>query len=505
MSTAKSLQKPKILGVEGSLVRIQHPEVNNYIKTYLGAQIAAAGTSLTVLDNSGFSDDDWFIIGDVGDEKTEDVDVNGAVTRGTALTITNTNKFAHEVDAPATRIYERGIKIYGASTDGGAGTLLASIDAFAASGTQLADAKMIQWNKPYTEHSLITTDTAYSYYFVKFTDGTTDSDASDYVINTGLAANTAASIIQAALDNTGAQVKDTGEITWPFLIRAVQEWQDYVTQWIDPRTKVKKDWSFEFIDDNTTIPLVTYENRYLLSALTYEMKYGETKQSVLNIQIGKYPAEYIPIDVFDRTLEGKVYSQTSGSTSSGSTSLVLEDTALFDSSGTIYVSGQTITYTGNSSNTLTGIPASSTGSITATIASGATVWQNSFAGRPYFWTIYNGYLLFTIPPSTAYSGWPLKFKYIKKLTRMTEISDVTEIPFYNTAQYYVSYKIEMKRGNTASAANYKLLCDQGIDSNCSSDKAYTTESYNYYRVKNGMSLQNGRNQNWNSDVTYYNG
>lgn len=493
MATSKSLQTPKILAVDGSVIRIQHPDVTNYVRTYLGAQIAAAGTAMTVLDNDGFADDDWFIIGEVGDEKTEECDVNGAVTRGTSVTVTNSLKYAHEVDAPVNRIWERKITIYGASSDGG--SLTAIVDTGAALN--------IQWSKPYTEYVLKTTDTAYAYYVVKFYDGTTLSSASDYVVNSGLSYNSAYKIIEQALENTGAKVSELGEITWPFLINSVQEWQDYVTQWIDPQSGIKKDWSWEYITDTTSLDFVTYENRYAVSSLTYEMKYGETKQSIVNIVAGKYPTKYVPIDVFDRMLDGKVYAQTSGSTSAGATSMVLDEAGLFETSGgTAYVYGQTITYTGISSNTLTGIPASGTGSISTTIPTGSTVWGTSTFGRPRIWSIYNGEIVFQNPPDSSYSGWPIKIRYIKKLTRITEVSDTTEIPFSNTAQYYVSYKIEMKRGNAAGAAQYKAICDQGILSNSRSDKSYTTEVYQSYRFGDFIG-DSGREQNWNSDVIYY--
>ena len=185
MATADLLQTPSIVSIVGSTIRVSHPETNGYTNTRLSAQIAAAGTAMTVYDNNNFADNDWFIAGHVGDERTESNDVNGAVTRGTAITVTNALSFAHPIDSPVTKIFERGIKIYGAATDGGSGTLIASVDAKTASGRQLADAAMIQWNKPYTEYTMISTDTAYAYYYVTFTDGTTDSSASDYIVAAG--------------------------------------------------------------------------------------------------------------------------------------------------------------------------------------------------------------------------------------------------------------------------------------------------------------------------------
>jgi hypothetical protein len=164
MGTSDLLQKPSIIEIIGSTIRVSHPNISKYTRHYLRSSIAAGGTTLTVDDNNGLEDNDWFILGEIGDGKTEDGDVNGAVTRGTSITITNTSSFAHDIDTPITKILERGIRIYGAATDGGAGTLITSVDAKTASGRQLADAIMIHWDKEYTEYTMISTDTAYAYY-----------------------------------------------------------------------------------------------------------------------------------------------------------------------------------------------------------------------------------------------------------------------------------------------------------------------------------------------------
>ena len=206
MATSQVLQKPEIVQIIGSTIRIKHPDLSKNVNTQLASTIAAAGTTMTVLDNNGFADNDWYIVGEVGDQTTESNDVNGAVTRGTSMTVTNALSFAHEINAPVTNIYERGITIYGAATDGGSGTIIESIDAKTASGKQLADAQMIEWNKPYTEYTLISTDTSYAYYYVIFTDGTTTSSASDYIAAAGFGNSAVETFIQDALDLVDAEI-----------------------------------------------------------------------------------------------------------------------------------------------------------------------------------------------------------------------------------------------------------------------------------------------------------
>lgn len=76
--------------------------VEDVQKTYLTAAVAAAGTTLTVKDNTGISNGDYLILGEIGEEGTEIKAVNGAVTAGTSITITAVT-FAHGVDTPIYR------------------------------------------------------------------------------------------------------------------------------------------------------------------------------------------------------------------------------------------------------------------------------------------------------------------------------------------------------------------------------------------------------------------
>jgi hypothetical protein len=119
--TAKVLQTPQILDIIGSTIRVRHPDISGYTRTSVVSQFDSTDTALSVRDNDNFEDNDWFTFGEVGDSKSEECDVNGAVTRGTAITVTNSTKFDHEIDTPVTRIFERGFRLYGAATDGGAG------------------------------------------------------------------------------------------------------------------------------------------------------------------------------------------------------------------------------------------------------------------------------------------------------------------------------------------------------------------------------------------------
>ena len=70
--------------------------------TYLTAAVAAAGVTLTVVDNSNFlTDNDYVLLGKIGTESAEIVQINGAGTVGTSITVDQQGsggcRFAHSI------------------------------------------------------------------------------------------------------------------------------------------------------------------------------------------------------------------------------------------------------------------------------------------------------------------------------------------------------------------------------------------------------------------------
>jgi hypothetical protein len=452
---SKLLQTPEIIEIKGSTIRVRHPDLSGNAKTFLTAPHTAAGTTLTVADNTNFdytsSKGDYLVFGEVGDSKAEEATVNNTVTRGTSLTIANSTKFSHEINTPITVTRERGIKIYGAATDGGTGTLIASVDAIT---SPIADAVMIQWEKAYTEYTLISTDTTYAYYFVKFTDGTTDSSASDYVLAAGLAYNTVEEVVYGALKKCNAKIDadPDGLITREWLLEVANDFQDEVTnhQMTTPEgNKLAKDWSFELFEEINTLTITENENKYALSGLTADLKYDSSKEAILNIRLGQKILDYYDIDEYDEGMEDNIRGITTVATAVGDTTMTLSDTYEFAENGTVYIGGDAVTYTTNTESTgvLSGIPSSGTGSITAINAVGTTVWQGISPGDPSKYTIFGGYILLDIPPSDEWVGYKLKVRGLKKLPRLTSFSDAFGVPLTHLAKIYIASQIEYRKGN----------------------------------------------------------
>lgn len=483
MATLKSLQAPKIISVEGSVIKIVHPDVREYPRTYLSSPIAAGGTAMSVADNDDFNDNDWFIVGEVGDEKTEECDVNGAVTRGTSLTVTNSLKFAHELDSPVTKIYERTITIYGADTDGGSLTPIRAVGA----------AIGITWGKPQTEFVLETSDAPYAFYVVKFYDGTTESSASDYVAAAGTGVSSVQNMILEALDMSGAEINQ--RITSPFLIRAANSCQNRITQYINKRTNVSKDWSFEMVEDTTSLDAATMENTYALSSLTEEMKYGETNQSILNVRVGSEIIYPYQIEDHDKQMQGVDQTTVATAVTAADTTLVVADSSEFSDAGSLTVGSDTVTYTAkdDSTNTFSGIPASGTGSFASGHSVGATVWQGLSGGLPSYYTIFNGNLIFDRPFSSTYDGYPIKVRYIKKLSTLSENSASTEVPFYWVFPFYIASRIEMRRGNFDKSREFDKYFEKHLQEQAEIDKSYILDNYRYFNFSDGNLLDEAWN------------
>jgi len=515
MSTSDKLKKPQIIQIAGSTIRIAHPDVSGNFSTSLGSAIAAAGTNMTVLDTGantgdGFEDNSWFITGNIGDSETEENDVNGAVTRGTSMTVTNALSFAHEIDAPVRKIYERGIGIYGAATDGGAGTLIASVDAKTSSGRQLEDAVMIEWHRQYTEYTMISTDTAYAYYYVKFTDGTTESDASDYVVAAGLSSSSVAYFINQAADMTNTTL-DTHSITMEQCIKWANDCQTAITQYVyqEPRSGqlIQKDWPFEVTDDSGTVTMSTNVNKYGLSGLN--MKYAD--RGVITIQMGSLREwDKIAFDEYKVWMRNSPYTEVATAASIGDTSLVVDSNVEFSdpngtSTATLYVGGQTLSYTGiTGTTTFTGIPASGTGSITANLSVDDAIWQNRAPGLPRAYVIHGGNLYLNIPISSTYDNYPLNMTYFKKLTALTEASDTTVVSFTNVFQYYIGSMMERRKQNTDKAKELMTVFNKMVLDNAIHQKVSPTKRFEYYRFQDPQSayLSEGKYNYDSGNYTY---
>ena len=125
--------------------------------------------------------------------------------------------------------------------------------------------------------------------------------------------------------------------------------------------------------------------------------------------------------------EDEIASTTlNGSHSSSVTTLTLTSTTDFDSSGTVFIGGEQVTYTGILGNDITGCTRGANNTTAATHASGVTVTQFDRGGVPQYIvrTLDNNYLLYPFPDKQ----YTLTFDYFTFPSDLSAHGDTTTIP-----------------------------------------------------------------------------
>ncbi len=89
---------------------------------------------MRAVDNNTWADNDWVLVGEIGTPNAEILQINGAVSDGTSLTVDNAGsggaRFAHAVDEPVYRIDFNKVEYSRATTATGSKTVLATLEVF---------------------------------------------------------------------------------------------------------------------------------------------------------------------------------------------------------------------------------------------------------------------------------------------------------------------------------------------------------------------------------------
>ena len=172
--------------------------------------------------------------------------------------------------------------------------------------------------------------------------------------------------------------------------------------------------------------------RYTLPTSTKTVDYN-TFRIVQNSTLGNSGYKLGQLDYNDYinrvvNQEDEISTTTTSTTHTDSvTTITVSSTTGFDSSGTIVIGGETITYTAiGSSTTFTGCTRGANSTTAATIASGVTVTQFTKGGVPEIVvrTPDNNYLLYPFPNKE----YVIKFDYYTFPTDLAAHGDTTTIP-----------------------------------------------------------------------------
>lgn len=109
------------------ILKVTNYDISNAISTVLSEAASAADTTLNVQNNSGFVNGDFLAIGEIGDEKTEMVQINGAISGAITLPVTAL-KFDHGTDTSVTYLKYNKVRFFRSIDSGVTYPTLATVD-----------------------------------------------------------------------------------------------------------------------------------------------------------------------------------------------------------------------------------------------------------------------------------------------------------------------------------------------------------------------------------------
>lgn len=453
--------------VNNSLLGYHFNLTEDKVQARLTTDTPALSSELALDNAAGFKLGSYALVGTFGEPTAEIVRIHSGGPIGvTALPLNTSTKtvFDHPLDTPVTLLDYNTVQFW-------QGTVTPL--------TQLASGQVpIQANRMSTPYTLAAGTTDKLFYRF-FNSSTSDASAySDGVLFTGNPDNSVETVALSAVELTGGMLDDEycREDT---LIRDAQEAQDKI--------QAGRDWDFELADNIDSIATAESQVNYPMSELTYPLKYPNSKQGLITMRLGNRSMDYVDIQALEDSLQWSASSPLAVDAEAGDTSVTLVDSSAFQAVGTVLLGANGfVAYTANdrTTGTLSGI---SVVGITVPVSAGVHAWQNVSTGWPARFTIFNGELLLDTPPSTIASGMALKMKYLRRLPRLTSFSSVIEIPFFRILQYYIAYKIQLRKKNIDEAAKLLELWSNHLAEYYTLHKLQQGISQRYYSYMNSAS------------------
>jgi len=344
--------------------------------TSLTTALAAGVTTLVVVSNNGLADNDYLLIGKIGEQKTEIVQIGAAITPGTNITVGAT-AFAHDIDTPVTKIPYNQVRFYHGSTD------------VSTSSTALAAAQDINPSDVYTYYDDNTNTSGYGFvraYNEETTKYSNYSDAIDYSEKTGYTPR----MLRRIRDKVRRLIRQTDE-----------QDSDYTNDEIDEEINMAQDevahdrmWSFyekvrsfssvenqfEYDLDSScfvvfdamfdTQPLmVTDRHRMNILRWKTDVTSDPTTICMWGRKANVYP---YPDSSADTTTLGTAISTATATT------ITVADSGDFQTQGRIIIDDEVIAYTGKTATTFTGCVRGEEGTTATTHSNAATVTERDF-------------------------------------------------------------------------------------------------------------------------------
>lgn len=412
--------------------------LNDYLtqgrpKTYLNDDVDSGGATITVFSIAIFAAGNYYAqIGETDSSNAEIIKMH-ASTAPTGNTITLAANLAnnHSANEPVYFLGYNQIEYNTAPTDGGTKTVLATNDADPTH----------KWSRMYLA-DYTTTD---PYIVVRFKNegATTYTGYSDYLPIATSTYNSVDYLLKESMRESKAEFSET--LTPDYLISQINECLREIRK---HKNKISWTQSYNSILGQTAQGVFKY-------AMPTDIFDKYSTKAINSLRIGaELPLEKVGVDYFFSTLlEDVKYTQvrTAVTGAAGTTTLEIDNSYDFASSGSIVVGSVTITYSGvtrsATAGVLTGVPASGAGSMTASIAEDDYVFQNASVSSPERWTTFNGNLYIYPLPGSDYANLNVYSDYFKTITSVDSASDVVDYIQYDMIKNWLKWKIRAHTKN----------------------------------------------------------
>ena len=351
-------------------------------KTFLTVASTVGATTLTVkaIDSNAWSDNDWVIVGEIGSKNAEILQLNGAVSDGTSLTIDNAGsggaRFAHSINEPIYRIDYNQVEISRATTGTGSKTVLTTNE--------------LQVDDEFTRYEDTANSTGYG--FVRFynSQSTAYSDYSDAIPYTGYTAKSLGRIIKLIRRRLGIEGQSVGDL------RFIDD-EDILEEINEKQRDVCHERLWSFLEKTYSASRVAYQRLYSISSSAQNSKvYSIRVDSQPLAKIDKQRAENLNFDsnTTGEPSHGYVWENkiglyplpTSAATSTTldsaissttATTISLTSTSGFRAPGRCIIDSEVISYEAidSDNNDLLGCVRGDEGTTAATHSNGATVTE----------------------------------------------------------------------------------------------------------------------------------
>jgi len=385
----------------------------------LNADVVSGQGSVTIYSISKFAINQCLWIGGLGDEKAELIDTSTSVApSGNTVTLASTLVKDHPKDTPVYIIpYDQVEFSHSATTTG---------------DKEVRSLQTIDPEKSGNRWDETTYTTGYI--FTRFKNSITGaySNYSDPFPFAGQDMNTVGYLITAA----SRRIDPDGKIPFDEKLEIINDGLRYI------RGKLKR-WNtfqnFDYATDQTARGQYEYD-------LPSDIYDSNSNKSILAVRVGDGDnLNYMDKRELNSALKDSAHTTVATAPTVGQTTLVLTDSQNFPDSGSvdIFYNGTlyNVEYTGNSSDTLTGIASSGDGSITVAFPAGTYVWYGEEEGEPTHFTVYDSKLALHRMPDADYDNKDIFLDYYTDIVEVDSEGDTIGIHRYDMMFYWIRWSL----------------------------------------------------------------